>query len=250
MRGSQNSSTSPLVEDDVIVLAGGISRLVLALLSEAVLADEASFQEQFDGVVQGRPAHLGAALLHAVQQGVDVEMTPSRVHLLQHSEAFWRLPVPALREEGFETLSHLFQQILHAGSASFFRTTPRSPARNPVQGKDYVRPGPADGPEDLQHAPSKHRVSSSAVDQPWLSAYSPLGLHSPPEGPLLLDRPNHVAMEANAGFTMTMSAPSISSSSSSLQAIRCWRGPSPQLRLQNACALGLGGTIERNENGP
>ena len=106
-----------------------VSRATLYNTIELFL--EAGLQEQLDRVVQGRPAHLGAALLHPVQQGVDIEVSPGCVNLLQHGEALRRLPMPALREEDFEALPHLFQQI-RGGWVSHVEpcTKPRNPARN------------------------------------------------------------------------------------------------------------------------
>ena len=81
----------------------------MALLAEAVLADETGLQEQLDGVAS-RTAHLGTALLHPIQQGVHVEMPSGRIDLLEHSEALRRFAVPTISEEGFEAFPHLFQQ--------------------------------------------------------------------------------------------------------------------------------------------
>ena len=65
MRGIAKLQYLAVVQDDVVVLAGRVTRLVLALLTEPVLAHQTRFEQQLNGVVQSRAADFRSALFHA-----------------------------------------------------------------------------------------------------------------------------------------------------------------------------------------
>ena len=121
----------PIVEDDVIMLSRRVARLVLALLSKTVLADKARLEQQFNRVVQGGSAHFCPAFLHAVQQRIDVEVTPRRINFLENRKPLRCFAVSPFGKEVLQALAHFNEQGWCCRfSHGVFCTKPRIPARN------------------------------------------------------------------------------------------------------------------------